>query len=316
MRRMQGQNMLVNVSGPGFTGHAVPIDLNIEHLIEELKVCGIGSRCPKTDDSILPFLDRNPYRQRDRACPRAEHSQIPPVSITPRACPPRQSTNHSYIRSDQTGALMISPSCSLATLEAEKRSNRRTSSTRMRRMHIAGVFGSGIQRCTWLIEQQQPDGSLRRQRAHERPRHSAFARRLAHGRSGTHENAHDQLSAGTGPLCHPSVSPNIDHERAAQGRCQSHLGVVRSTQTHLPDVPPLRLRYRHVPGSPRAMFSLTCDRTSLAGSERARRYIDIQRGKVAIVLEQDRQCASNVRQAQCLDVVFINEDGSLCGSYA
>lgn len=30
-------NMLVNVSG--LIGHAMPIDLNIEHLIGELKVC-------------------------------------------------------------------------------------------------------------------------------------------------------------------------------------------------------------------------------------------------------------------------------------
>ena len=29
-------------------------------------------------------------------------------------------------------------------------------------------------------------------------------------------------------LCHP-ISPNINHARGVQGRCQSHLGVVRST---------------------------------------------------------------------------------------
>jgi len=34
---------------------------------------------------------------------------------------------------------------------------------------------------------------------------------------------------------------------------------------------------------------------------------------VSIVLKQDRQCASNVRQTQCLDVVSVDEDGSLCG---
>jgi hypothetical protein len=33
------------------------------------------------------------------------------------------------------------------------------------------VFSSGIQRGAWLIEQQQPDASLGRRRAHERPRH-------------------------------------------------------------------------------------------------------------------------------------------------
>ncbi|KAH9011587.1 hypothetical protein EDB84DRAFT_1590667 [Lactarius hengduanensis] len=53
-------NMLVNVSG--LTGHAMPIDLNIEHLIGELKVC--SNRGPRTE-SLIPDLDRNSYRQRD-----------------------------------------------------------------------------------------------------------------------------------------------------------------------------------------------------------------------------------------------------------
>lgn len=33
---------------------------------------------------------------------------------------------------------------------------------------------------------------------------------------------------------------------------------------------------------------------------------------MSIVLEQNRQRASNVRQTQCLYVVSVNEDGSLC----
>ena len=33
---------------------------------------------------------------------------------------------------------------------------------------------------------------------------------------------------------------------------------------------------------------------------------------MAIILEQDRRCASEVRQAQGLDVVSVDEDGSLC----
>jgi hypothetical protein len=34
---------------------------------------------------------------------------------------------------------------------------------------------------------------------------------------------------------------------------------------------------------------------------------------VGVVLEQNRQRASNVLQTQCLDVVSVDEDSSLCG---
>lgn len=52
-------NMLVNVSG--LMGHAMPVDLNIEHLIGELKVG--NNRCPNVDN-LMQFVGRNSYRQR------------------------------------------------------------------------------------------------------------------------------------------------------------------------------------------------------------------------------------------------------------
>jgi hypothetical protein len=53
-------NMLVNVSG--LSGHAMPIDLNIEHLIGELKVYSSGSCAINLVDSLVldPLTSQGP----------------------------------------------------------------------------------------------------------------------------------------------------------------------------------------------------------------------------------------------------------------
>ena len=95
----------------------------------------------------------------------------------------KRETRNEHTRSDQrdvldsrTGASRISSSCSLATLEVVKRDLTdghffNTNETDACCGRYRTVFSSGIQRCAWLVEQQQPDAPLGRRRAHERPRH-------------------------------------------------------------------------------------------------------------------------------------------------